>query len=283
MNEQDQRNLRYLAARLGPLPGWSMGYGFDTENGVATLDQLDQWKAFLEDQLGWDHFLGARVGYDEKGLWALNPTPPRPPRDEHYRSEIRDEHTFWLGGDYIGYTSYRPLYERYVEAINHHPEKPSFEEDRFRLRNSEQWSYKDYDEVLTRRGLWHAALAGGVANIWGNLLPEADQEGSHPYRIKPLIKTYALFFEKRFLKDMQTEKKGEVLMLRTPDHKQIILYQEDTDEVTLNLAPRSGTLSAVAVDTKKAYQEIDIGSFSAQDHRWQAPYQSDWAIALGNY
>jgi hypothetical protein len=29
---------------------------------------------------------------------------------------IGDEYTWWLGGDYIGYTSYRPLYDRYVKA-----------------------------------------------------------------------------------------------------------------------------------------------------------------------
>lgn len=283
MNEKDQRNLRYIAARLGPIPGWTMGYGIDTENGVATKEQLDQWKAYLEEQFGWDHFLGARVGYDEKGLWALNPKPPSPPHDEHYRSEIKDEHTFWLGGDYIGYTSYRPLYDRYVEALNHHPKKPSFEEDRFRLRDSEQWSYKDYNRELTRRGLWHSVLAGGVANIWGNLLPDDDHGGSHPYAIKPQIKTYARFFEKRFLKEMQTEKKGEVLSLKTPDHKHLIFYQENTAEVDINLSHIPAKMPAVAVDTKKEYKEIKIGPLSPKNHVWKAPYKSDWAIAVGNY
>ena len=282
MNEKDKRNLRYIAARLGSIPGWTMGYGIDTENGVATQEQLNQWKAYLEEQLGWNHFLGARVGYDEKGLWAVNPRPPKPPHDEHFRSEIKDEHTFWLGGDYIGYTSYRPLYDRYVEAINHRPDKPSFEEDRFRLRNSEKWSYKDYDEELTRRGLWHSALAGGVANIWGNLLPDDDQGGSQPYDIKALINTYARFFENRFLKEMQTDKNGEVLSLKTPDRKQLIFYQENTNQIAMNLSEPS-KMPAVAVDTKKAYQEIKIGPLSGEDPTWKAPYTSDWAIAVGNF
>lgn len=283
MNDKDRRNLRYIAARLGLLPGWSMGYGIDTENGVATKKQLDEWKAYLEQQLGWDHFLGARVGYDEKGLWALSPRPPRPPHDEHYRSAIKDEYTFWLGGDYIGYTSYRPLYDRYVEVLNHHPEKPSFEEDRFRLRDSETWSYKDYNEELTRRGLWHSALAGGVANIWGNLLPEEDHGGSRPYKIKTQIKTYSRFFENRFLKEMQTEKTGEVLSLKTPDHNQLIFYQENTEQVAMNLGKVPSKMPAVAVDTKKDYKEINIGPLSPKDQVWKAPYKSDWAIAVGEY
>ncbi|MBS3777388.1 MAG: hypothetical protein KGY70_19495, partial [Bacteroidales bacterium] len=169
---------------------------------------------------GWGHFIGARVGYDEKGLWAVDPRPPRPPRDASFRAPVADKYTFWLSGDYIGYTSYRPLYPRYKEVIHHHPDKPSFEEDRFRLRHSEQWSYKDYSPELTRRGLWHSAMSGGVANIWGNLLPHSQNErGSEPYDnkattevnettitvdMKHQIKNYSRFFESRFLPEMVT-------------------------------------------------------------------------------
>ena len=289
-NEKDLRNLRYLAARLGPLPGWSIGYGVDTENGTATVEQLDQWKNFLESHMGWDHFIGARVGYDEKGLWALVPRPPRPPSDEHFRSEISDEHTFWLGGDYIGYTSYRPLYDRYVEALNHHPEKPSFEEDRFRLRNLDKWTYKDYNPELTRRGLWHSALAGGVANIWGHLLPDKDHGGSRSYSsgtvdIKHQIKTYSEFFGERFLKEMETFKLEDpvVLGLKTPDLEHLIFYQEQTDKVTLDLSGIPEPLSAVAVDALKEYREIDLGMLEAGTSEWEAPYKSDWAIAVGEF
>jgi hypothetical protein len=63
MNEKDQRNLRYLAARLGPLPGWSISYGVDVENGWISREDLDDWKSFLEEHMGWNHFIGARVGY----------------------------------------------------------------------------------------------------------------------------------------------------------------------------------------------------------------------------
>jgi hypothetical protein len=56
--------------------------------------------------------------------------------------------------------------------------------------------------------LWHSATAGGVANIWGHLLPDSDRGGSQPYdrgnaRIKHLIKTYATFFrdKRRFRAD----------------------------------------------------------------------------------
>ena len=240
MSPVDQRNLRYLAARLGPIPGWSMGYGFDTENAWAPREELDAWKAFLEARMAYDHFLGARVSADDKGLWAIEPRPPKPPLDAANNAPIGDAYTSWLGGDYVGYTSYRPLYPRYVQAIYHHPERPSFEEDRFRLRDRENWAYKDYSEELTRRGLWHAAMAGGVANIWGNLLPEADEGGSQPYAIKDQIKTYARFFEGRFLKEMQTVYEGPELRLSTPEGTHAIVYREDADVVRLDLSGMKG-------------------------------------------
>ncbi len=298
MSTIDRRNLRYLAARLGPLPGWSIGYGFDTENGWARPDELDAWKGYLEDHLGWDHFLGARVGYDEKGLWAVSPRPPLPPRDASYRSPIADKYTTWLGGDYFGYTSYRPLYPRYKEVMQHHPEIPSFEEDRFRLRDRPEWGYKDYSPELTRRGLWHSAMAGGVANIWGNLLPSADQDGSRPYDnraegsfggtpftvdIKHQIKTYSRFFENRFLPEMQSFYDGPELRLAAPEGEHALVYREDTGLVRLDLRRMDGSQPAVAVDTKQDYEEIEIGTLEPGEHTWQAPYRSDWAIAVGIY
>ncbi|MFP4173504.1 MAG: DUF5060 domain-containing protein [Candidatus Hydrogenedentota bacterium] len=298
MSEADQRNLRYLAARLGPLPGWSMGYGYDVENGWATREQLDAWKAYLEEHLGWDHFLGARVGYDEKGLYAVSPRPPRPPRDGAYRSPIADKYTTWLGGDYLGYTSYRPLYPRYKEVMQHHPDKPSFEEDRFRLRDRPEWGYKDYSPELTRRGLWHSAMAGGVANIWSNLLPSSAEGGSRPYDnraegsfggtpyvvdIKHQIKTYSRFFENRFLPEMQSFYDGPELRLAAPEGEHALVYREDTGLVRLDLRRMDGSQPAVAVDTKQDYEEIEIGPLEPGEHTWEAPHRSDWAIAVGAY
>jgi hypothetical protein len=282
-NEMDKRNLRYLAARLGPLPGWSMGYGYDVENGWASNKDLNQWKSYLEKHLGWDHYIGARVGFDDKGLFAAHPPQPKPRVDQHNRSPVGEQYTSWLGGDYMGYTSYRPLFDRYVEVLKQNPDKPVFEEDRFRLRQFKKWNFKDYTEELTRRGLWHSAMAGGVANIWGNLLPTDDQNGSRPYAIKHLIKTYSRFFTNRFKKEMQSEKLGTALCLRTPDGNHQLYYSEGTREIKMNLEGLPSHLEIVAVDTKKLYQEIKINPLSLRNQIWQAPYPSDWAMAVGDF
>jgi hypothetical protein len=287
MNDIDKRMLNYVAARLGPLPGWSMGFGFDTENGVATREQLSQWKSYLEENMGWNHMLGSRVGYDDRGLWTISPRPPKPPINKKHQAPIADEYTFWLGGDYIGYTSYRPLYDRYREVLKHHPDKPSFEEDRFRLRNSEEWGYKDYNQELTIKGLWHSAMAGGVANIWGNLLPGDIAEGSRPYdidtiTIKNQIRTYASFINPRFKKDMQPETVENTMVLKDINNQQFLLFEEDTDKITFNTGLSGAKLPAIAVDAKRNYKEINIGAISGQLN-WTAPYKSNWAVAIGEF
>ncbi len=306
MNDADKRNLHYLAARLGPIPGWSIGYGYDTENLWASPDELEAWKDFLETQFGWDHFVGARVGFDENGAYGrYSRDRAKPPLDKKFNAPIGDRFTAWLGGGYIGYTSYRPLYDRYVAVIDHHPDKPSFEEDRFRIRRAKQWRHKDYDAELTRRGLWHSAMAGGVANIWGYLLPDNDEGGSQSYargavNLKHLIKTYATFFrdKNRFLKDfirdnsLSDPRTGTTeipepadisVCLRNPANTHFVFYKENTDSVGMNLAKMQKSNSAVAVDTKSHYKEVDMGMLLPGKYNWKAPYKSDWVIAIGEY
>lgn len=299
MSKTDRRNLYYLAARLGPLPGWSMGYGLDTENGWARPEEMEAWKSYLEKQMGWDHILGSRVGYEFRGLSRVEPRPPRPPSNAKRNVPVADKYMTWLGGDYMGYAGYRPLYPRYREVIQHRPDKPSFEEERYRLRKRDQYSFKDYTPELTRRGFWHSAMAGGVANIWGNLLPHNQNDhGSEPYDnkatlevggatvtidMKDEIKTYSRFFENRFLKEMDSFYDGPELRLFVREGRHAIIYREDCDLVRLHLQGMKGEQPAVAVDTKKPYKEIQIGSYSSGDHTWDAPYRSDWAISIGDF
>ncbi len=305
MNAADKRNLRYLAARLGPLPGWTMGYGYDTENLWASPEELDAWKEFIESHSGWDHLLGSRVGYDEKGLWGRYGDRSKAPLNAKHNAPVGDQYMTWLGGDYMGYTSYRPLYDRYVKVLEHRPEKPSFDEDRFRLRNRKEWKHKDYSEELTIKGLWHSAMAGGVANIWGNLLPDDNEGGSQSYDhsdvdIKHLIKTYAAFFrdKRRFRRDFVRDnaladpRKGTTevpqspsisVCLRNPDMTNFIFYKEQTAAVGMDLSGMKDPQPAVAVDTQKAYEEIDLGVLAPEKQTWRPPYPSTWAIAVGEF
>lgn len=55
----DRRLQRYIAARLGPIPGWTMGYGFDLWEWVKP-EQLTAWHEYMHAYFGWPHLLGAR-------------------------------------------------------------------------------------------------------------------------------------------------------------------------------------------------------------------------------
>jgi hypothetical protein len=257
--EADCRLQRYIAARLGPMPGWSLGYGFDLWEWV-TADQLESWHEYLHQHAGWKPIIGGRAHQHGTPLARL----------------MTDKL------DYLGYETHKPDYAVYVESLSARPDKPAFQEDRFRVRIGSPWPDKDYDLVQTRRGLWHSTLAGGVANIWGNLVPDSDEEGSLPYPNKDQIKTWSRFFEHRFLAGMTRHNElTDGVALIQPERPLVVVYREDADRIRINLTGLPTALKAVAVDTTKAYAEIDLGELTPREHIWQAPYASDWAVAIG--
>jgi hypothetical protein len=124
-------------------------------------DELTDWHSYMHERFGWPHLLGARAGKNR--LDQLSETL-----------------------DYSSYEQHKPDYEKYVETIEARPCKPPFSEDRFRIREPPQ--SKDYTMEMTRRGLWHSAMAGGVANIWGNLVAAAGaNDGSASSAPAPVL------------------------------------------------------------------------------------------------
>ena len=130
----DVRLQRYIAARLGPLPGWTMGYGFDLDEWV-TADQVAAWRDRLRLEMGWPHLLGGRHGDPNRGL--------------NHASAIEWNRPL----DYAAYEHHRPTPQVYAAARAALPDLPVFSEDRFRIRQSDRYRAKDYDESMTRRGL----------------------------------------------------------------------------------------------------------------------------------
>ncbi|MDA0739643.1 MAG: Ig-like domain-containing protein, partial [Nitrospirae bacterium] len=257
----DQRIQRYLAARLGPLQGWTMGYGFDNFEWTTELD-LMTWHDFMHQHLGWPHLLGARAS-----------------------KNILDQ--LYEGLDYSGYEQHKPDYDKYVETIEARPTKPSFSEDRFRMREPSQG--KDYTMVDIRRGLWHSTMAGGVANIWGNLLgegaPANDGEAtSAPFPNPEWIETNSRFFANRLeLGMVRCNTLTDGVCLQSADGQRKLFYKEGASSISLNLSGLSIGQPAVAVDTLAPYVEIDLGLLNPSNQTWNAPYPSDWSIAVGSF
>jgi hypothetical protein len=217
----DRRLQRYICARLGPLPGWSMGYGFDLQEWVNEKD-LRTWHEYMHSHLGWFHFLGGRA-------------PDL--------TQICD------GLDYSSYQQHRPDYNIYVKSIMQYPNKPTFLEDRFRVRK--------------------------------NVYPDRPDGVSHPYPNKEQIKTWSLFWQDRFKKEMIRDNSITDGVCMKVQSKLLVFYKDNVDSIKMNLSELRDIFDAVAVDTRKKYKELRLSNLAAKPNQvFKAPYKSDWAIAV---
>ena len=262
----DKRLQRYIAARLGPVPGWSMGYGFDLDEWV-TASQVKAWRDSMHRYMGWGHFLGGR--------------PVGPNRGTDHTTDA-----LWNRGlDYSSYEHHRPTYEVYLAAVQATRGQPVMSEDRFRIRTG-RYPEKDYNEELTRRGLYHSTMAGGVANIWG-IHPDLSPGGVYPN--KDQIKTYSVIFHDkgRFLADMQVvnhlTKNTDTRILFRHSAQSLVLYRENSDAIQVDLTGMIHPLPAVAVDTRKVYSEIHLGNLQPKAQTIKLPEVSDWVVAVGHF
>ena len=209
-----------------------MGYGFDLDEWVVEK-HLRAWHTHLHQHFGWPHLLGGRDVGPNRGL-------------DHRKRQIYE------GLDYSGYEHHRPTYEVYRAALDTRAGKPSFSEDRFRIRQSKTYAGKDYNIKMTRRGLWHSTMAGGVANIWGHLPDGRDSWlGSAPYEQPERTRTYAKFFGHRFQNDMTPVTDiTDGVCLKVPAGTHFVFYKEDTDSIEMDLSNMAGQQEAIAVDAK---------------------------------
>lgn len=253
--EADRRLQRYIAARLGALPGWTMGYGFDLWEWVDE-DQLLAWHAYMHEQLGWPHLLGGRI--------------------HRHGTPLEDLMTDRL--DYIGYETHQPDLSTYTKALKLYPNKPVFMEDRFRVRAPSPYPDKDYTPEMVRRGLWRSLMAGGVANIWGYQPRETGE--SKPFPNREQIKTYSTFHDRYYRKNMlRDDDRANGACLRARDSSVLLFYFENEQTLQIDLGGVAGEPHAVAVNAQAAYKEIDIGGVSGVVN-WTAPAKGDWAVAV---
>jgi hypothetical protein len=268
MGSVERRLLDEIARRLGPLDGWSMGYGFDLDEWV-TADGVRAWRDYLQARLPEFRFLGGRPDGPNRGT-------------DHAAQAAWNE-----GLDYASYEHHKPSYEVYVAALEASAGQPVLSEDRFRVWDGMRNPDQNYTLEGARRGLWLSTMAGGVANIWGYLEDGGSHDGgSAPFPNAALLKTYARFFEGRFKNDVERCNdlaEPDVLCLKRPTRAHYIFYSQDTDAMRLDLSQMRGVQPIVAVDTRAPYHEIGAGMLAPGVHLWQAPHRSDWAIAVGAF
>lgn len=249
-SDGEKRLLRYIAARLGPLPGWIMGYGYDN-NEHATTSDLRGWGNYLRDKMGWKHLLGARdqgqnISYT---YW--------PEADWYSRGN-------WFSG--ISYTDVVSILDSNINVPH------AFDE---------RWWQTRVSEENQRKMLWRTAMAGGASGIWGS----DDGSGRIGAYLQPQwFKTHFTFWQERFLNDIaRANNLTDGYSLKTPDNINYVFYKENTSSIQMQLSGMSSSQPAIAIDTKKAYEEISLGMLSTTNQTWAAPYVSDWAIAVGGF
>lgn len=239
------RLLRYLAARLGPLPNWTLSYGFD----------LDEWASVAEAR-AW----AARLG-------ELLPVPHLLTATE----EGRGRTAFDLGAEKLPLVS-RDLelaelavdpYAVAVAELERASGRPLLLESDLRLQPSAPW-----DMEGVRRALWRFALAGGVGvvvEVGEAGLPAPEQAA-----------TFARFWEGRLPAHAATSRApGGALALVAADGRSGVVYVEDAAAVPLAAVPAGA--SVVAVDARAPYAELPV---SPDGGAWEAPHASDWALAF---
>jgi hypothetical protein len=251
--EADRRVQRYIAARLGPLPGWSMGYGFDLHEWV-DAGQLNSWAAYLHRRFGWDHMLSAR-GHKLAGKGNIN----------SYDGYGRGVALATSRGGPVGV-------EEVLEDLRGDPTRPHLYEERhtylrrgFRL-----------DMDGTRRLIWWQTMAGGMGGFFGFY-----RKSRHPYPKPEQLRCVRDFWRGRFLIDMMPAASlSDGLCLKTPDNRHYVFYREDCDSIQADLSGMPAPGDALAVDTRKEYAEIRLGRLAPGSHRWNAPVRSDWAVCV---
>ena len=247
MGRQEKMLMDKIAEELGPLKGWTMGYGFDLWEWVSE-EELDTWHDYMWSKKGWDQLMGARSQKNEL-------------------EQISEKM------DYSSYEYHKPSHNELVAMINTRPEKPSFSEDRYRIRYSSNYPEKDYNEEETVRGLWHHTMAGGVAAIWGNL----EEDGV--YSNRESLKCFSEFWndEERFKKDMEPDNALTNGYCLREGNRIFVYYIEDSD--VLEYSFKGKKKDVIAIDTRKEYREIPLGRKTAGEYVFEALYKSDWAIA----
>lgn len=247
----EQRLLRYIAARLAPLPGWIMGYGYDVPE-VANTTELESWGEYLRKQMGWKHMLSARDQGPEGQAYTFMPSAD-----------------WYSHGDWFSGLDYNEA----VNVINNNnTDRPHAFDER--------WWTRRVSQVEQRKLRWKLMMAGGASAIWAN-----DRNGNS-YSNPHWYHTVTRFWRDRFLLDMQPDNTltdSGAIAMASSSGQQLVFYAENTNQINLDLSRLSKPRQAIAVDVTAVYAEIDLGMLDPTSQAVNLPNNSDWAIAVGDF
>jgi hypothetical protein len=250
---EDRRLQRYIAARLGPLPGWSMGYGFDLHEWTNT-QQLGQWASFLHAESGWDHLLSAR-GFVLPGDNTINAYDGFgrnvPKKTSKYGPE-----TFQAIVDDLDSDITRPhLYS----------ERHTYKREHFKL-----------DMRGTVRLVWRETMAGGMGG-WFGFYRFSEHPYPHPERLRCARQFWNNYFHLDMVRN-NTISNGHALA--SPQARLLVIYKEGTQSIQIQLPDPKKLQRMLCVDTQKVYEEIPLPLSRLRQGKLKLPYVSDWVVVM---
>ncbi len=282
--ERHRRLLRYIAARLGPLPGWSMNFGFDTiEMPKAEADGA-WWATQLSDRMGWPHLLTSR-GWDDAAFGAYS-------------------YAGFGGAPYdLMTTDKGPAgYDEILHHMQARTDRPHIYEERHTYNRWQCWPHAVADpnrlnETGCRRLIWWETMAGGMGGFFGHFSERFNAYGPfnpdgpcgyHPESLKRAFRTHREFWKDGRMKlDMAPENErvsgATAYCLASADKTHFIVFVEDADVVTIDLSGMPGTQPVVAVDAKAEYSEIALKRLGGGTHTLELGWPSDWVLAVGDF
>jgi len=143
--------INEIGARLAPLDGWTMGYGFDLFEWADT-PQIQQWESNMRAAMGDNlHMLGARGC---KNSYACDWSPTL---------------------DYYAVEWHMPTCQDFQDHVANANGRPVMSEDRFRVRD--EGRAKDPTEAETLQLMQDAHACGGVGAIYGQLITPGGAYG----------------------------------------------------------------------------------------------------------
>ena len=246
----DRRLQRYIAARLGALPGWGLSYAYDLEEFMDN-GKCDAWADYLNERFAWPHLIWTRRFFDGISVTVAS-NDDRPGSADNAYNDARNR----LSG-----SGNRPvLFER-----------------NFNRGRDGVW-----DDNTTLQSLWAFVMAGGASAHW------TSEEYEPEWQNRDQLKTHGRFWvdNRRFLLDMEprNELSGDnTWVLVSESSQSLVAYRRGTSEITVDLSGFSPSLPAIAVDTRKSYEEVNFGTVPAENHTFNFESSSDWAVAVGDF
>lgn len=309
LGDTHKRLMRYIAARLGPLPGWCMNFGFDTLELPQPETMTSQWAQYLQEHMGWTHLLCARgwqnpafginsyAGFS--GRYELTTTRHGPSGYEEIRvdmaSDMSRPHLY----------EERHTYNRFKYVAPNSGQEPGDGPDQYGMSDGyacwpvklSQDEQRRLNEDGSRRLIWWEQMAGGMGGFFGHFSVRFNSYGPfsqdcgcgyHPESLKRAFRCFREFWSQgRFMFNMEVDNrrvlKPRGYCLRSPGHQNLVFFVEDADSIEIDLSHAPGPLPIVAVDTKKEYRDIDKGVCDPGRSTIDLGYRSDWAIAVGQF